>query len=310
MKKKPLSQFGITLLLLLLTTSFCFAQNEENVYNDVRIGDQHYVAIKYLKERHILPETNDNFHPNDDMTRVGALEILLRTLDKKVPKKNVKKIDFVDVKPSDSFYGLVEKAVQTKIIKGYKDKYFYPERAINKIEAIKLIEEQKNETPPIIDKPPFSDVSPRDWFAPYAQLAKEQYLVVESRKNGGELLGGTIITKAEFCEMIYRLLKNMNGAKFGRATYYSDILAGRGTASGDPYKPGVFTVAHKTLPFGTKLLVTNLTNGKSVEVKVNDRGPYATGVELDLSKSAFSAIASPSTGIIMVEYKILDDSSN
>ena len=90
-------------------------------------------------------------------------------------------------------------------------------------------------------------------------------------------------------------MESTNTYNFGRATYYADSLAARGTASGDPYDPRIFTVAHKTLPFGTMLRVTNLANGKTVDVKVNDRGPYATGVVLDLSKSAFAAIASTST---------------
>ena len=55
----------------------------------------------------------------------------------------------------------------------------------------------------------------------------------------------------------------------------------------------------------TMLKVTNMANGQSVIVKVNDRGPYATGVELDLSKSAFSALAPPSTGIIVTQFQIL-----
>ena len=86
-------------------------------------------------------------------------------------------------------------------------------------------------------------------------------------------------------------------------------MAGRSVSSGDTYQPQVFTTAHRSLPFGTKLLVKNLANGKEVEVTVNDRGPYATGVELDLSKSAFSAIASTGAGIITVEYKIIPTSA-
>ncbi|MCX6735275.1 MAG: septal ring lytic transglycosylase RlpA family protein [Candidatus Peregrinibacteria bacterium] len=60
--------------------------------------------------------------------------------------------------------------------------------------------------------------------------------------------------------------------------------------------------AHKTLPFGTIVEVTNIANGKSVKVKVTDRGPFGAGRVLDLSKKAFAKIASPSEGVVNVEY--------
>ena len=128
---------------------------------------------------------------------------------------------------------------------------------------------------------------------------------METRDNGGQLLPNQSVTRGEFAELIYHLLKSSNQSKFTRATFYSDFLAGRGTSSGEIYQHGVFTTAHRRLPFGTKILVTNLLNGENVEVKVNDRGPYATGIDLDLSKSAFAKIAKPSSGIIPVEYKII-----
>jgi len=73
-------------------------------------------------------------------------------------------------------------------------------------------------------------------------------------------------------------------------SYYADKFHGRRTASGQIFDNKKFTSAHKTLPFGTKLKVTNEANGKSVEVIVNDRGPFSKGRELDLSRSAFLEI--------------------
>ena len=62
------------------------------------------------------------------------------------------------------------------------------------------------------------------------------------------------------------------------------------TASGEPAKPGGFTAAHKTLPFGTRVRVTNRNNGRSVVVRINDRGPYAKGRIIDLTPAAARAI--------------------
>ncbi|UOE21917.1 septal ring lytic transglycosylase RlpA family protein [Thermobifida halotolerans] len=78
------------------------------------------------------------------------------------------------------------------------------------------------------------------------------------------------------------------------------------TASGETFDPTALTAAHKTLPFGTMVEVTNIADGRSVTVRINDRGPYVAGRCLDLSTAAFSAIASPSQGVIQVSWKVVD----
>lgn len=78
------------------------------------------------------------------------------------------------------------------------------------------------------------------------------------------------------------------------------------TASGEVFDNNKMTAAHKILKFGTKVEVTNLNNNKTVTVKVNDRGPFVKGRDLDLSKGAFKKIASLSSGVIKIKYKIVD----
>ncbi|MEJ7730188.1 MAG: septal ring lytic transglycosylase RlpA family protein [Polyangiaceae bacterium] len=89
----------------------------------------------------------------------------------------------------------------------------------------------------------------------------------------------------------------------GRASYYADSLAGRATASGQPYDPAAFTAAHRDLPFGTELEVTR-DDGRSVRVRVNDRGPFgraaARGVILDLSRAAAEQLDMIREGVIEV----------
>ena len=79
-------------------------------------------------------------------------------------------------------------------------------------------------------------------------------------------------------------------AQEGEASYYADSLAGNKTASGEPYDKDALTAAHRSLSFGTKVKVTSLKTGKSVEGVINDRGPHAKGRIIDLSRAAAQAI--------------------
>jgi rare lipoprotein A len=78
--------------------------------------------------------------------------------------------------------------------------------------------------------------------------------------------------------------------ELGMASFFATEMAGRRTATGETCDPATLTAAHRTLPFGTKLRVTNPANGKSVIVRINDRGPFARGRVIDLSKAAAAEI--------------------
>ena len=90
------------------------------------------------------------------------------------------------------------------------------------------------------------------------------------------------------------------------ASYYADKFHGRKTSSGEVFNMYGYTAAHKTLPFGTMLRVTNLANGKYVTVKVNDRGPFVKGRELDVSKAAAVKLDMIKTGTAKVKIEILE----
>ena len=94
--------------------------------------------------------------------------------------------------------------------------------------------------------------------------------------------------------------------KDAHASYYADKFHGRKTASGKKYDKTKYTAAHKKLPFGTIVKVTNEVNGKYVIVEVTDRGPFVRAREIDLSKRAFMDIANnKSSGVVMVTMEIL-----
>ncbi len=89
----------------------------------------------------------------------------------------------------------------------------------------------------------------------------------------------------------------MVASHYGRG----DGFNGRKTASGEPFRADALTAAHKTLPFGTKLEVTNPENGKSVTVKVNDRGPFVKGRQLDLSAKAAETLGVDGVSKVVVK---------
>ncbi|ROO52386.1 rare lipoprotein A [Micromonospora sp. Llam0] len=88
------------------------------------------------------------------------------------------------------------------------------------------------------------------------------------------------------------------------ASYYA---SGHVTANGEPFDPSGMTAAHRTLPFGTQVRVTNPQTGASVVVRINDRGPFVDGRCLDLARAAFAKIAALDLGHLQVRYEILGD---
>jgi rare lipoprotein A len=91
----------------------------------------------------------------------------------------------------------------------------------------------------------------------------------------------------------------------GEASYYGRELAGNRTASGERFNPGALTAAHRTLPLGTKLKVTNQSNGKSVIVRINDRGPFIKKRLIDVSLAAAQKISMVNAGHARVRLELL-----
>ena len=98
-----------------------------------------------------------------------------------------------------------------------------------------------------------------------------------------------------------RLLRVVNGA----ASWYGPGFYGRQTASGERLRKGTFTAAHRTLPFGTRVRVTNLDNNRSVVVRINDRGPFRYHRVIDLAHGAARELRMMRAGAIPVRLEIL-----
>jgi rare lipoprotein A len=91
----------------------------------------------------------------------------------------------------------------------------------------------------------------------------------------------------------------------GKVSYYAMKYQNRKTASGERLNQRSNTAAHRKLPFGTRVKVTNIKNGKSVVVKINDRGPFVKGRIIDLTRSAFSSIGDLDLGIISAKIEVI-----
>lgn len=91
----------------------------------------------------------------------------------------------------------------------------------------------------------------------------------------------------------------------GRASYYDSSLEGNTTADGSIFDGDAFTAAHRSLPFGTVVRVTNLANGRMVKVRVNDRGPFTRRLVIDLSEAAARELGMFRRGIAKVTLKVL-----
>lgn len=116
-----------------------------------------------------------------------------------------------------------------------------------------------------------------------------------------------IVKPVEYKKEVTQISAPTSSSKviYGKASFYANMFQGRKTANGQIFDQGKLTAAHRTLPFGTRVKVTNTSNHKSVIVTINDRGPFIRGRMIDLSSSAFKAIGNPRTGVLNVTMAIL-----
>lgn len=148
------------------------------------------------------------------------------------------------------------------------------------------VQEKKTDKPKVTDakEPSYFNIIKKDSLAPKFPLT-EQDSLNDLFQNG----------------IVKQIKKNAH------ASYYHNKFNGRRTASGKKFDNNKYTAAHKKLPFGTKVRVTNEANGKSVIVEINDRGPFSKVREIDLSRRAFMDISSnKNSGVIIVKLEVVE----
>lgn len=277
-------------------------------FPDVEEGHPNFVAVTELRKLGLIEGYPDGkFRPYNEINRAEALKVLMKAMPNDQLSTNPEHFFFPDVTPSDWFFDYTVMAFNAGLVEGYPDGKFHPEQTINLVESLKITLIHEGEPiPETVEEPPYSDVDPSEWYAAYAQISSERDLVIKER-NTGKLYPDKKMNRGEFIEMIYHLLQSREGSMFTRASWYGSEGVNWGTASGEKFDTNKMAAAHRTLPFGTELEVTNLANGKKVNVVVNDRGPYVTGLDLDLTSGAFEKIASLGSGLIFIEYRVIDE---
>jgi rare lipoprotein A len=275
-------------------------------FTDVSEENYHYIPILALAEEGIINGYEDGtFKPYETVNRAEALKIILEAFN--TPPAEYDNLDenpFKDTAKNSWYASYIAYAKDQEIITGYNDDEFEPWKTINLAESLKILEESlPNYLPNPATEDPFVDVTMNDWHVDYLQYAKNREMVNISAS--GKVYPGQEMTRGYLAEVIYKL-KNFGKYSFGKGTFYGTAFDGRGTASGDTFDMTAMTAAHKTLPFDSIVEVTNMANGKSLQVRINDRGPYGHGRVIDLSQAAFEKIAGLHRGIINVQYRVIE----
>ncbi len=130
-------------------------------------------------------------------------------------------------------------------------------------------------------------------------------------KGGLKRLGIFIILIVSLNALSFKSIDNVEGRfpeiyQYGKASYYAGQFIGRKTANGEIFTSQKYTCAHKTLPFGTKLKITNLSTNESIIVRVNDRGPYVKNRVIDLSLKGAHELGLLKEGVINVSIEVVN----
>lgn len=130
----------------------------------------------------------------------------------------------------------------------------------------------------------------------------------EAAESSESALGESFapITAQPLLDVIEPAVPNARAIAGGSASYYASKFEGRRTASGERYRAAELTAAHRSLPFGSLVRVTNPANGKSVTVRVNDRGPFTAGRVIDVSRAAAEELGLIARGHAPVELEVIE----
>ena len=148
-----------------------------------------------------------------------------------------------------------------------------------------------------------ADLEPFSNPASELNLSVENELDQDSTENRN--VNAVLTPVAVLPEPKLKLVPDVVRVITGEASWYGPGFYGNYTANGEIYRQGTMTAAHRTLPFGTKVRVTNLRNGRSAVIRINDRGPFVDHRVIDLGHGAASSLGLISSGIAQVKLEVL-----
>lgn len=268
--------------------------------------DQQAWYIPYLKEavvRKIITGYNDNtIKPNNEVSKAELFAILYRitpstVLDTFTIDQNIKAND---LDPNQWFYTSAMFAIQNEITSLNSEQNYNYDNKLNRADFIQAIYKYKN----WLNK----KLNPTEEVIKEVKVIKEVEVETEEQTTENEEVNeGTQEEQKKPTEENNKTISSSSDSEdisnfneTGIASYYSSNLTGAKTASGEIFDAEELVAAHKTLPFGTIVKVTNPENDKWVKVRIIDRGPYIDGRVIDLSPTAFESLASLSAGLVKV----------
>lgn len=265
-------------------------------YTDVPDHSVYYDGIFYMTQAELVTGYDDGtFLPDREVSRVEALKMILEY--SAVEDSTTLELKFSDTDPDAWYNNYLSTALGLGIISGYPDGTFLPENTVNRVEALKMLLLATDRSLP--------EATDENWYSAYLNYAAQNAVLIPDAN--GNYLPGQALTRGELADLLYRFEKSpyTTQVEYGIGSYYGRSFDGHNTASGTALDTDGFMCAHKTLPFGTVVRVTNLANKQSVDLTVVDRGPYTDGYIVDLTPTAFEQIGSLSTGILNVRLEVL-----
>lgn len=309
----------IAITIAALSATFHFAQvkaaTNSLLLTDLNGNETYYNDIAALIDQKIITGYPDGtFRPTQPVNRAEALKMIMLGAQLLDPENPTPDVDLTGLTFSDTdlaawYAPYIALGVEKNIVRGYEDGTFHPEAPVNMAETMKMMVntfELMEQNAPTED--PFPDVPYTEWYASYADTLRNNFVLYGD--ENGDVSPAHEVTREEFAHWLHRTMTRLTIAETietGRATYYADLFEGDHTANGEVFSQENYTAAHPTLPFGTMLRVMNTTTKQTVIVTVNDRGPYDDRFILDLSKSAFAAIGTLSSGIIPIQIEVISN---
>lgn len=250
-------------------------------FSDIAENSHYSLPLSFLNENFGIQGFDDGtFRPEEIATRGEALAIIQKTM---------------------------AAAKEKNLVKGAKKTLEFNrlDESVNLAEALRIMFSAAG-IKTKLSKKNLPDGIPEDaWYAKDISYAVSKTILTQ-QQNGNIFPPERPLKRGELALLLYRFLQSRRNISFGYGSWYGDGLAKTGIPKGHGYVENFLTAANKELPFGTIVRVTNMENGKTVEVVINDSGPYVTGRIIDLSKTAFSKLASPGAGIISIQMEPLE----
>lgn len=264
------------------------------------------VPVQELIERGALSLSKQGrFYPSRLLSRGEAAAMAMNLRNRKADVGTSTQT-FIDVDSDNKFFAAVEALEREGLLNGLTaSRRFFPYKPIRSGEFIHLIA-QALELNPTVNL----DQTALEIDTTATGAARFIFAIDNNLMPAGEdapLRQKGYLSRRDAAQIAWRMLKYSRGAEFGKASWYGDGLSKIKPENGLQLWEKKFTAAHKTLPIGTTVRVTNVWRGTSTEVVINDRGPFVEGRIVDLSRSAFSAIAPSEVGVMEVMIEVMSD---